>query len=320
MGAYNTLGAAVTWPEVDTYMALFGTAIDDLIAQAPKVNGTVFYVDSVNGGDTSDVGGLSWSDPFASIDYALGHCTANQNDMIVLLPGPTETLTGTQTIDVAGVTILGIGRGQKQAWIKHNHADAEISVTANDVTIANVRFSADVTDVKVAIEIEDGVLNCEVRNCLFDVVTTGTDEFLVSVRTNDASNYAKIKDNVFHMGLGAAVAAISMTKDTDNTEISGNFADGDYSTANINGITTLSTNLRIFDNVLMNGLTGAVGTEPGIELVTGSTGIIWDNYISCDLATKAASIVADACMMFENYYCETVAETGGIIGTASADD
>ena len=70
----------------------------------------------------------------------------------------------------------------------------------------------------------------------------------------------------------------------------------------------------------VNGEGGAEGTEPGIQLLTGSTGTVADNYIACDLATKAAAIVADACVMFENYYTEVATETGGLIGAVSADD
>jgi len=173
----------------------------------------------------------------------------------------------------------------------------------------------------VAIEIEDGADYCTVRDCVFDVVTTGTDEFLVSVRTNDASNNALIENNYFDMGIAAAVAAISFTKDTDSTIVRDNIVQGDYSTACINGITTLSTKLLIEKNLLINGATGNIGTEPGIELVTGSTGIIRDNDIMCNLGTMIASIVADTCILYRNYYNEDLNPgTGAVMGTASAND
>lgn len=290
------------------------------ILAGAKTLGNVFYVHATNGTDGAGYGS-SPSSPVASIDYAVGLCTASNGDIIIVLPGHTETITGTDiTVDVAGVTVVGLGTGSLMPQIKHNHADAEVSIAADNVTWMGIRHSADVTGVKVAIEIEDGVDYCIVKGCKFDVVLTGTDEFLVSVRTNDASNSALIEDNYFNMGLGGAVAAISFTKDTDQTIVKKNIILGDYSTACINGITTKSTNLLIQGNILMNGLTDSVGTEPGIELLTASSGIIADNYIGCDLATKAAAIVADTCMLFENYYCEAVTETGAIIGTASADD
>jgi len=122
------------------------------------------------------------------------------------------------------------------------------------------------------------------------------------------------------MGLGAAVSAISFTKDTDNTVVRNNIIQGDYSTACINGLTTASTRLLIEKNLLINGGSGDIGTEPGIELVAASTGVIRDNDIVCNLATMIASIVAGNCILFRNYYNEDITTgTGTIMGVASAD-
>lgn len=289
--------------------------------------GKLFFVGDSSTVDLDRIKQMFGVDPdgdllyFDDIDAAIGACTADRADVILVAPGHSETITGTDiTVDVAGVSVIGLGEGTLQPRVIHNHADAEVSIAADNVTWQNIRHTADVTGVKVAIEIEDGSDCATVRGCRFDVNTTGTDEFLVSIRTNDASNRALIEDNYGNMGLGGAVSAVSFTKDTDETVVRNNTFIGDYSTANINGITTLSTNLLIEDNLLVNGLTGGVGTEPGIELLTGTTGIIRRNDIATNLATVAAAIVADTAMMFENYYCETVTETGALIGTASAND
>jgi len=261
--------------------------------------------------------------PFATIDFAIGQCASGRGDTIYVRPGYTEIITGTDiTLDVDGVSVIGLGTGASMPTISHNLAAAEVSITADNVTWQGIRHRADVTAVLVGIEIEDGADFCTVRGCKFDVVTTTTDEFLVTIRTNDASNNALIEYNDIDMGLGGAVAAISFTEDTDATTVRYNRIEGDYSTANINGITTLSTKLDINNNLLINGNSAAIGVQPGIELLTGSTGTISDNYIVCNLTTKAASVVADTCMLFQNFYNEDIssAATGGIIGAASADD
>lgn len=310
---YNSAGNQVAVYDED------GTLFSHGLQVFGKIVGTAFYVSSVTG--NAAYNGRSAAFPLATIDAAVGKCTANKGDVIFVLPGHVETITATDiTVDIAGVSVIGVGTGSLTPQIKHNHADAEVSIAADNVTWHGIRHSADVTDVKVAIEIEAGIDYCTVRNCTFDVVTTGTDEFLVSVRTGDASNFALIEGNYFNMGLGAAVAAISFTADTDSTIVCNNIAIGDYSTANINGITTASTNLLIEKNLLMNGSTLNFGTEPCIELVTQSTGIIRDNDIVCNLATMIASIVADECILFRNYYNEDVTPgTGAVMGTPSAD-
>lgn len=290
------------------------------IVNEAMTTGSIFFVHSGTGTDAAGYG-QNPDAPVATIDYAIGLCTAGKGDRIYVMPGHLETITGTSiTVDVAGVSVIGMGHGSQMPQIRHNHANAEVSIAADDVLWQGIRHSADVTGVLVAIEIEDAADNCIVRGCKFDVITTTTDEFVVTIRTNDASNGALIEGNDIDMGLGGAVAAISFTKDTDGTVVRKNVIQGDYSTACINGITTLSTRLLIEDNLLINGGPGNIGTEPGIELITGSLGIIRRNDIVCNLATKAASIVADTCLLFENYYNEDITGTGGLIGTASADD
>lgn len=284
--------------------------------------GKVYYVDSVNGAPNNS--GNSWANAVTKIDTAINLCTANQNDVIYVAPNHSEAIitAGAIDADVAGVSIIGVGVGDNMPRVDYTNAAGSFVIGANNVTVENINFHANVTSVVVGVDIDAGVDFATIRNCRFDVETTATDEFLITIQTNDASNFATIEGNDIDNGLGGSVHAIKFTADTDGTQVIGNTIQGDYSTANIGGITTLSTKLNIANNLLINGGSGALGTEPVIELLTGSTGTIQNNYVVCNLTTKAASIVADTCMLFENYYNEDIssAATGGIIGTASADD
>ena len=184
-----------------------------------------------------------------------------------------------------------------------------------------MRFTADINAVVDGIVIEDGVDEGVIRGCLFDVNTATTDEFVDSISfVNDNTRWL-IEGCTFDMDIAGAASAINMDADTDRLTIRKNVIRGDYSVANITGSTTLSTNLDIDNNLLENGIGGNINGQPVIDLVgIASTGTIRDNYIVCDVATKAASIVASACLLFENYYNEDVTGTGGLIGTVSADD
>lgn len=284
--------------------------------------GTVYFVDSNTGSNGNK--GTSTTRPFAGIDYAVGRCTANKGDIIYVMPNHYEAIitAGAIDADVAGISIIGLGAGDNMPQIDYTNTAGSFVIGANNVTVENINFHANVSAVVVGVDVDAGIDYATVRNCRFDVETTATDEFLITIQTNDASNFATIEGNDIDNGLGGSVHAIKFTADTDGTQVIGNTIQGDYSTANIGGITTLSTKLNIANNLLINGNSGALGTEPVIELLTGSTGTIQNNYVVCNLTTKAASIVADTCMLFENYYNEDIssAGTGGIIGTASADD
>src|SRR3990167_1108699 len=55
----------------------------------------------------------SFNAPFSTLDYAIGRCTASRGDIIFVKPGYTQTITlATEIVmDVAGIAIVGLGRG-----------------------------------------------------------------------------------------------------------------------------------------------------------------------------------------------------------------
>ena len=281
--------------------------------------GKVFWVYSGAGSDNNKG---TFDRPFKTIDYAVGKCTADRGDVILVKANHSETITTAADIDidVAGVSVIGFGTGDNMPMIDFTAAAASFVIGANNVTIENLNFHANVAEVVVGVDIDAGIDYACIRRCKFDVETTGTDEFLISIQTNDASNFTLIEGCNIDNGLGGAVHAIKFTKDTDGTIVRGCTIQGDYSTANIGGITTASTKLDIDGNLLINGGALALGTEPVIELLTGTTGIVRNNYCVCNLATKLAAIAADSVLLFENYYNEDITGTGGLIGTVSADD
>ena len=291
------------------------------VVDSLRYDGRVFFASSVDGAASSD--GTNPSGATATMAQALAKCTADRGDVILLGPGHDEVIGDEQIeIGIAGVTIIGLGRGSKQARFHHNHANAEIEILAagDNVTIQNVRFSADVTGVLIGIDIEAGADDFILRDCLFDTVTGGTDEYVIGVQNNAGCDNTIIENNVFDMGIAGTAVTVKITGASDRVTVRGNTFYGDASTAHINGITTLSTRVMIQDNLIANGIGGDMNSEPGIELLTGTTGFIERNRVYCNLATKLAAIVADTCLMHENYYSEDIAQTTGIIGVASADD
>src|SRR3990167_6616020 len=73
-----------------------------------------FYVDSVSGSNSFDG---SWDSPYATFDFAVGKCTANKGDTIVLKQGHAETIiaAGGVTVDVAGINVVGLGVGDRKS-------------------------------------------------------------------------------------------------------------------------------------------------------------------------------------------------------------
>lgn len=113
-------------------------AFTKYMGNAP-LTGNATYVSSVTGSATSD--GSNIESPISSIDAAVGVATANNGDVIFVLPGHTETLaTATALVlDKAGVTVIGLGSGNDRPKITLGTlATTTISITAASVTLKNI--------------------------------------------------------------------------------------------------------------------------------------------------------------------------------------
>src|SRR3990167_9057576 len=186
--------------------ALFNTSQTFLGAGSLFTTGTVYFVSSVTGANGNN--GTDPSSPKATLAGAMAAVTASKGDFIVIMPNHTETIGDESiAIDKTGVTIVGLGKGGDMPQFLMNHANAEFSVSANDVTIENIRLTADVTDVLIGIEIEADVNDTTIRGCLFDTVAEATDEFAKSVNMVDGNIRTTIEGCRFHQGLGGAVSA-----------------------------------------------------------------------------------------------------------------
>lgn len=285
--------------------------------------GSVFFVHSGTGSNGNK--GTSKDKPFATVDYAVGKCTASKGDIIYVMPGHAENLAAANAIDidVAGVSVIGLGRGSMRPTFTYTNAAGEIVIGANNVRVSNIIMNASVTAVLLAIDIEAGKTDALIDNCLFGVDLAGTDEFNNAIVIGDQANRAVIMNCEFHQGTAAAVSAIKSDADNDYAKIVGNLITGDYSTACIVG-DEADDMVLISNNILYNGQVTGVGlnTEPCIELSATTTGVIEFNKCFTNLATMAAAIVAADCHLHENYYNEDESSAGttGLIGTASAND
>lgn len=291
-----------------------------------KHPGTVFFVGSaaIPGGSAgSDAAGRGRNPakPLATIDYAVGLCTANKGDVIYVLPGHNEGLGDAQiAVDVAGVSIIGLGKGTYRPRIDFDHANASIDVTANGVTIKNLTLLPSVTAVLVGIDV-----NAAATDALLEDIEVlpgedgaGVDEFALAVDikagcTRTTVRRLKVRQ---HASAAGCVAGIKLTGASDDVllEDCDIVTLGTAGVACINGDTTLSTNLRIRRCTLVSD------DEPGIELLTGTTGTIQDTDIFTNLATIAAATVADGMAHFRVRYVELGNESDAVVKTASADD
>lgn len=278
--------------------------------------GSIFFVDSATG--TNSVGGGRNPDaPLATLDYAIGLCTASKGDMIYVMPGHAETITAADGFDadVAGIRIIGMGWGDLRPTFTFTQTASDVAIGANNVWIENLRFVAGVSAVVRGVNVE-GKTGVVFKNCeWYWGGTTGYD-FVDSLILAAGSSRCIIDNCRFlaEPGVAGAATAVKLSGASHNVRITNSEFMGDYSTACVNGITTLSQGLMFLSNTVHN----TDASEPYLEVLTGTTGVIADTRGLASGATIAANAVADAMAHCENFVVNTAGTIAIIKGAGGS--
>ena len=245
----------------------------------------VFFVSSVDG--SANNGGRTADTALTTIDAAIGKCTADRGDIIVVLPGHVETViaAGGVALDIAGVTIIGTGTGSKRGQVNFTTATtASFLVTGANCTVVNLLFTGGLDALANPIHVQAAdfkFYDCETR----DVTGQATD-FIV---TTDAADRLHISDWK-HQGAAAAGAdtALSIVGCDDivveNFDIYGNFA-----VAAIEQVTTMGNRHRYGGGDKWCYIWTENAADVAITLKSDTTGHVGPN-INAMLQDNAANI------------------------------
>lgn len=284
--------------------------------------GNVFYVSSVLGSNGNR--GLDPAFPMATVDYAIGACTANNGDIIVLMPGHAETVTATSiALDVAGVSIIGFGNGLKRPTFTFGAAAATITVSAANCSISNCHFIANFADVAAAFTL-GAAKNFSLENSTFKDAGTNLNFFNIVVTNStaqDAQGLSVIGNN-WHNIDALAKAFISILGDNDDMVITDNEVVTGATGALayfLTSSTKIMLNLRVLRNTLVS--VGDANATVAIFLTgTGvSTGIVaYNNIASLDTTTELIFDINTALKFFENRYTGVADKSGYLVPAADS--
>ena len=232
--------------------------------------GNRWHVDSGAGADTND--GKAPDRAFATLDYAIGKATANNGDVIYVLPGHAETITADSgvDIDVAGLSIIGLGHGSaRPTFTFTTSVAADFKLAAANTVVKNILFvgGIDATTGVVEISAADcALINTEYR----DSTGQATD---VIITTADADRL--VIDGHVHNGAAAdgpdtAIVVVGC----DDVTIKNSVFYGNFDLGAIQCRTTAAVRLRVHD---IQVWTEGAEDLAILDTVTGSTGIMGPN-------------------------------------------
>lgn len=289
--------------------------------------GEVFWVNSTTvlpkGGIGASNGNRgTYTQPFSTLDFAIGKCTASRGDIILLMPGFTETVSSATSIviDVAGIAIVGLGAGTLRPKLSFTTATAAaIPVSAANVSMKNIVFSAEFADVVEPFTLT--AVDFHLEDCAF-VDDAAGENFIQLIDTSTTDNEV---DNLSFLrcswitpdllttsmvdvdadidGLSIVDCYLNLGVNTNDLPIFADVVNGkDLTNLNIVG----NTCIRLND---ANPLFVVFGNT-----TTTNTGIVSGNFVRhLDVAGELLVTAASNIGFFENFATAAVDKSGAIL-------
>lgn len=276
--------------------------------------GNIFWVSSVTGSTSNS--GYTPQDPLATIDAAIGLCTASNGDVIKVLPGHAENITAATSIncDVAGITIEGIGEGAMKPTISTTAAAGSVTIGAANVTIKNLRFVANFeTGTTTAITVAatgDGFImdGCDFRD------TSATFEFLIHVSVATTVTDMVIKNCTFITAAGSMTNSILFAGTSINCVVDGCYFFVDSSDDVIDHLTAASVNFVVKNCTIINQDTDAAGYC--LRYKSDGTGVAANNFLAYNKVDAEVGVGA-AAWWFQNFATNTIGSSSGVLDPAA---
>lgn len=287
-----------------------------VLGMAKPHAGNVFFVDSghaaaVNS-TTNGLGqGTAPTLPFATIDFAIGACTANNGDVIYVLPGHTETVAGAAGIDfdVAGVKVIGLGHGPDRPTITMSAVASTIHMDAIGSWLENMLVKS-THDNTIVIDIDKA--DCTVKNCEFRYGSSKewVDCIHIGGAGANACDRTSIIGCVFQSIVAGSDTCIELAEVADSVLIDSCICIGDFADAAIHNPTgKVLTQLIIKDCLLENTQAG----DHALELVSACTGQLIRNFYRTN--ALATAVDPGACWSLNCYACHA-ADASGLLTPA----
>lgn len=272
--------------------------------------GKTWYVHATTGsnGNTGD----DPTAPKASVQGAITAARASLGDVVIIMPGHTETVTASSlNLSKAGIKFVCLGDGRNAPIFTLNAAASTVDVTAANVSWFGGIFESTILDCASAFTL-GAAKNFTLDGATF-IDTTAILNFLSIVTTDATDNNADdltVNGNTWYgLNLVTPLAFLSILAAeirptfTNNREFHKCTAGGEMITLAAKIVTgaDFSNNTQI--------VVGATGVTIGIFLTgsgTTSTGIVSNNYVATlDTTTELLATAGTGLTFVENYYTGT---------------
>lgn len=288
------------------------------IAGIDEVPGDVWFVDS-NAAAASDSAGYGTNpqQPYATLAYAFSSDSVSSGDVVYLMPSHAETIAAAgMTMDIAGVRVVGLGRGATRPTISWSTALSTWLITAASTTVENIICTVSAAvDVTAAITVT--AADCTFRDVEFRE-SGATLQFVDALKLHTGATRTNIENFRFSGAAGdIGNSAILISAAVDGIRIENAWIVGTLIAGGISS-TAANTNMIMRDVYVENLL---AGTDTCVGLNAGTTGTadrIRARSQQNDADGFNLALVGAAMSWFDPMVVNLAGERGGAWGTASA--
>ena len=271
----------------------------------------------VHSGTGTDAGGYGTGPdkPVATLDYAIGKCTASKGDIIYVMPGHAENLATITAVnmDVAGVRVVGLGQGRLRPQFTITAAAGSITVGAANCSIENIDIVNNFLNIVASITVTADGTGLTLDNVgIYDTsVILGS---LIGIKIAALASDVTIKNFAYKSLLLTAEATncILCAGAADRLTIRDASIHGGFSNFVIGAETAASVDMDFRRIMVYNA-----GTGGGIHVHASSTGIADDIYVY-NAAHTVIAFTGEAIMRRNVWYTNVVGLTGIVNQAADA--
>mgnify|MGYP001596938556 CR=1 FL=1 len=314
---------------ISSYPSGFGSGV--AIRELPLATvfaGNIYWVNSVTGSNQNKG---TRDRPFATLDYAIGRCTASNGDVVMIAPGHAESITSATALafDVAGVTIVGLGYGSNRPTFTFTTANtATIAVSAANVAIMNCIFVGNFLSIATCFTLttapEFTVDRCEFRDTsavlgFLSIITT-----TVSVNSDGLTFTNNVVQSDATTSPGPAIV---IANTLDRLTVVGNLVTHTVASNNVSALIEHGALVVTHAYIAWNHIYSInTDTATGAILVkttaTTGSGMIEHNRVRAQDVAGAILVTANAVQygMFDNLYTGETTLLSGFVLPAIATD
>jgi hypothetical protein len=288
--------------------------------------GAVFYVGTTTQiAALADVGQGITGRTYSSVNTALSACVSGRGDIIYVLPGYTESITGANAwSNLAGtdISLIGMGHGTNRPTFTWTATASQISITQANFSIQNcilnLAGTASTSTVKAIVTTAAGTV---IDNCyIIAGAAGGSQTATIAIEYGTGADKAVFSNNEMNSPTDSAnVSCLKIVAAIDRFRMVNNIMDVGMS-ATTNGLVTMTTaptNVYIANNVLRNGIASSTLALVGIS---SATGYVAYNQLLITNATGGATAAGTlgSLQLTQNFGCAGGAKTGVLVGTGSS--